>query len=386
MLSIFFVIFGTQMAGIYYHIPFCKRICSYCDFYRTAQLGRMDEVVGAMCREVRERRDYLRGEPIRTRYFGGGTPSLCTTEQLKRLLDTTAEVMDCSTVEETTLEANPDDLNARYLKSLREIGIDRLSIGVQSFDDDCLRLMNRRHTAEEAEEAVRRAQEAGFENLTIDLIFGVPNFGGEVLEHSIDRALALGVQHISAYLLTIEPRTRFGVLRDRGALREVSDAVCEEEFALTHKRLTEAGFEHYEVSNFALKGYRARHNSRYWDSTPYLGIGAAAHSYDGSTRQWNAASVERYLAGEAPEREVLTTADRINEYLMTRLRTAEGFAWSDFEQRFGAASRQLIESAAAAEISSGGLSAQENGVRISPKKMLVSDRIIAALFVDEEAI
>lgn len=371
------------MAGIYYHIPFCKRICSYCDFYRTAALGRMEEVVEAMCREVRDRADYLGGTPIHTRYFGGGTPSLCSPEQLARLLDTTSELMDCSAVEETTLEANPDDLNEHYLKALRKIGIDRLSIGIQSFDDGCLRLMNRRHTADEAEAAVKRAQDAGFENLTIDLIFGVPNYGGNSLERSIDRALALNVQHISAYLLTVEPRTRFGVMRDRGELQEVSDAVCEEEFALIHNRLTEAGMEHYELSNFARKGYRARHNSHYWDATPYLGIGPAAHSFDGRTRQWNAASVERYLAGEAPEREELTSTDRINEYLMTRLRTIEGFAWSDFEARFGAEVCRQIASDVARETAAGELVERDGRVSIPPQRMLVSDRIIASLFVED---
>lgn len=371
------------MAGIYYHIPFCKRICSYCDFYRTAALGRMEEVVEAMCREVRTRADYLGGAPIRTRYFGGGTPSLCSPEQLARLLDTTSELMDCSAVEETTLEANPDDLNEHYLKALRSIGIDRLSIGVQSFDDGCLRLMNRRHTADEAEAAVKRAQDAGFENLTIDLIFGVPNYGGPSLERSIDRALALNVQHISAYLLTVEPRTRFGVMRDRGELQEVSDAVCEEEFALIHNRLTKAGMEHYELSNFARKGFRARHNSHYWDATPYLGIGPAAHSFDGRTRQWNAASIERYLAGEAPEGEELTTTDRINEYLMTRLRTIEGFAWSDLEARFGAAVCRQIASDVARGTAAGELVERDGRVSIPPQRMLVSDRIIASLFVED---
>ena len=186
------------MAGIYYHIPFCKRICSYCDFYRTAQISRLPQLIEAMCREIEQRRDYLQGEPIRTRYFGGGTPSLCTIEQLKSLLDITARHFDCTELEESTLEANPDDLNPQYLNDLRTIGIDRLSIGIQSFDDGCLRLMNRRHTASQAIRAVKDAQAAGFDNLTIDLIFGVPGYGGAAWERSIDQALDLGVQHISA--------------------------------------------------------------------------------------------------------------------------------------------------------------------------------------------
>ncbi len=370
------------MAGIYYHIPFCKRICSYCDFYRTARIDRLDEVVDAMCREVRARSNYLAGEAIRTRYFGGGTPSLCTAAQLEKLLETTAEVMDCSTVIETTLEANPDDLSEKYLNELRSIGIDRLSIGIQSFDDACLRWMNRRHTAEEAETAVRRAQDAGFENLTIDLIFGVPGFGGDSLNRSIDRALALGVQHLSAYLLTIEPRTRFGVLRDKGELEEVSDEVCEVEFALIHKRLTEAGFEHYEISNFAREGFRARHNSSYWDATPYLGIGPAAHSFDGSSRQWNAASVDRYLAGESPEREVLSRTERINEYLMTRLRTVEGVSMADFALLFGEEERHNLLRRARTEMAVERLNEQDGRLKIPAERMLVADGVIASLFTE----
>lgn len=372
------------MAGIYYHIPFCKRICSYCDFYRTAQRDRLPEVIDAMAREIDARAGYLGGAPIRTRYFGGGTPSLCTVGQLQTLLRRTAERFDCSAVEETTLEANPDDLTADYLAALRRIGIDRLSIGIQSFDDACLRFMNRRHTAAEAEDAVRRARAAGFDNLTVDLIFGVPGFGGASFERSLDRLLALDVPHVSAYLLTVEPRTRFGVLAARGELQEVPDTRCEEEYFRIHERLTAAGYCHYEVSNYAREGFRARHNSRYWDGTPYLGIGPAAHSYDGASRQWNVASVERYLGGEAPERELLTDEDRRLEYLLTRLRTAEGFATADFGARFGAVRRERLLEAARPELAAGRLELCEGRLRIPPRRMLVSDAVIAALAGGEE--
>ena len=222
------------MAGIYFHIPFCKRICSYCDFYRTAQLKELPKVVDRMCAEVTERADYLKDKKLNTIYFGGGTPSLLSPEQLAQLFEITRAHFDCSEVEEATLEANPDDLTTQHLNSLLKLGINRLSIGVQSFDNDCLKLMNRRHTAEEAAAAIKRAQEAGFENLTIDLIFGVPGFGGEKLAHTIDTALSLGLQHISAYLLTIEERTRFGRMVEKGELKEVSDEVAEAEYLLMH--------------------------------------------------------------------------------------------------------------------------------------------------------
>lgn len=370
------------MAGIYYHIPFCKRICSYCDFYRTTRTEQLPALVEAMCREIAAERNFMQGEPIRTRYFGGGTPSLCTIGQLKLLLDTTAQHFDCTEVEETTLEANPDDLNPAYLNALREIGIDRLSIGIQSFDDDCLRLMNRRHTAEQAIRVVKEAQAAGFDNLTIDLIFGVPNFGREVLQRNIETALSLGVQHISAYLLSIEPRTRFGVMAAKGELHETPDTQCEEEFMLLHEQLTHAGFDHYEISNFALPGRRARHNANYWQGVPYLGVGPAAHGFDGHTRRWNVASVERYLAGESAEEEVLTPTDRINEYIMTRLRTAEGFSRLDFGHRFGTEALQHLEEDARQEIARGRLILHDERLCIPPEKMLVSDSIIASLFAE----
>lgn len=368
------------MAGIYFHIPFCKQICSYCDFYRTAALKELPAVVEKMCEETKERVNYLTDKQIRTIYFGGGTPSLLDPQQLKKLLDTTRCLFDCSQVEETTLEANPDDLTEEYLQAVRSLGINRLSIGIQSFNDDCLKLMNRRHTASEAIAAVKRAQQAGFDNITIDLIFGVPGYGGEVLEHSIDQALALGVQHISAYLLTIEERTRFGRMAEKGELKEISDTTAEEEFLLIHKRLTDVGMEHYEVSNYALTGYRARHNSHYWDGTPYLGIGPAAHSFDGHSRQWNPASVVRYLQGEAPEREILGSEEQREEFLMTHLRTADGFSIDEFSRLFGQnATEKLLQ--ALEKFRNEGLVICSNGdIRIPPEKFLLSDHIIGSLF------
>lgn len=225
------------MAGLYFHIPFCKRICAYCDFYKSARLEQMDGVTAAMHRELDERQDYLRGEAVTTRYFGGGTPSLYAPAALKGLLDHAAQLFDCSSAAETTLEANPDDLTGDYLAGLREAGIDRLSIGIQSFDDDCLKLMNRRHTAAQAIGAVRAAQRAGFGNITADLIFGIPGFGGDSLKRSLDGVLSLGVQHISAYHLTVEPDTAFGRRAARGEFRAVDEEVSEEEFLTCTRRL-----------------------------------------------------------------------------------------------------------------------------------------------------
>jgi len=337
-------------------------------------------VVDRMCAEVTERADYLKDKKLNTIYFGGGTPSLLSPEQLAQLFEITRAHFDCSEVEEATLEANPDDLTTQHLNSLLKLGINRLSIGVQSFDNDCLKLMNRRHTAEEAAAAIKRAQEAGFENLTIDLIFGVPGFGGEKLAHTIDTALSLGLQHISAYLLTIEERTRFGRMVEKGELKEVSDEVAEAEYLLMHNRLTASGMEHYEVSNYALPHYRARHNSHYWDSTPYLGIGPAAHSYDGASRQWNVSSVQRYLAGEEPKREQLTDEELYEEYLMTRLRTAEGFSAEEFQMRFGEERLHTLRLNAEPMIREGLLEHLDGHFRIPAERLLLSDRVIGSLF------
>ena len=368
------------MAGLYFHIPFCKRVCAYCDFYKSADLRRMDDLLAAMHRELDERRGYPGGEAVTTRYFGGGTPSLCTPEAIRGLLDHAARLFDCSGAEETTLEANPDDLTAEYLDGLLEAGIDRLSIGVQSFDDDCLKLMNRRHTAAQAAEAVRAAQRAGFGNLTVDLIFGVPGFGGDTLRRSLDAALSLGVQHISAYHLTVEPDTAFGRRAARGEFRAVDEQISETEFLTVHHTLTEAGFEHYEVSNFALPGFRARHNAAYWHGAKYLGIGPAAHSFDGEERHWNVGSVERYIAGDPAERELLTNRDRFNEYVMTALRTAEGIDTREVAARFGTKRLERMREEAAPYLQSGALRDAGGRLAVPPERFLISDAVSEALF------
>lgn len=368
------------MAGIYFHIPFCKRICAYCDFYKSAELGRMDELLEAMHRELDARSGYLTDRSIRTLYFGGGTPSLCTPEALQALLDHTARLWDCSQTEEITLEANPDDLSEEYLSRLRRTQINRLSIGIQSLDEACLKLMNRRHSASQAVEAVCAAQRAGFENITVDVIFGVPGFGGDSLRKTLDGILSLGVQHISAYHLTIEPATAFGRRAEKGTFTPVDETVSEAAFTQVHDTLTKAGFEHYEVSNFALPGFRARHNASYWHADQYLGIGAAAHSFDGQHRNWNVSSVNGYIDGQQPEGETLSERDRYNEYVMTSLRTAEGIDLQAVGERFGAQRLEKLLAQAVSLIQSGLLQATGWRLAIPPERFLVSDMVIEAFF------
>lgn len=368
------------MAGIYFHIPFCKRFCAYCDFYKSARLELLPPLIEAMHRELDERLAELDGEPLRTLYFGGGTPSLCPPEALQRLIDRVVERRPDASFDEVTVEANPDDLTPEYLARLSDTRVDRLSIGIQSFDDDCLRMMNRRHTARQAAEALREARRQGFRNLTADLIFGIPGFGSESLLRSLAQLLEAGVEHVSAYLLTIEPDTAFGRRASRGELRAVDEEQSEREFLLVHDTLTRAGYEHYEVSNYALPGFRARHNSAYWSGVPYLGIGPAAHSFDGQTRRWNPSSVTDYLAGGKGGGERLTERDRYNEYVMTALRTAEGINLDRLAARFGPQRRENALRTAERFVEAGELVIRGKNVAVPPERFLVSDAVIEAFF------
>ena len=368
------------MSGLYFHIPFCRRVCGYCDFARTADMRRRDEVVGAMHRELRRRRDFLHNINIGTVYFGGGTPSVLPPAELQRMIDTAAECFDLSAVGECTAEANPDDLTAQYISELRRTSVDRLSIGIQSFDDGCLQMMNRRHTAAEAIEAVKRAQDAGFENISVDLIFGVDGYGGEVLRRNIEMVVGLGVQHVSAYHLTVEPGTAFARRVADGRMRIVDEEVSEAEYMALHEALVAAGFEHYEVSNYALPGRRSQHNSSYWSGAEYIGIGPGAHSFDGERRCWNAATVGEYLAGGGGGEERLTGRDRRNEMIMTSLRTAEGLDMQLFAERFGREAVMKTFDRSKSFLLAGSLVSENGRLRIPPKKFLLSDSVIESLF------
>ncbi len=373
------------MAGIYLHIPFCKRLCAYCDFYKSARIDLLDAVVERMHSELEQRSGYLHDRNIETIYFGGGTPSLCRPEQLGGLIGHIRKLFGGPAPAEVTAEANPDDLTPALLEGLRREGIDRLSIGIQSFDDAELKFMNRRHDAAEAVRVVKQAREAGFENLTLDLIFGVPGFGTEVLRRSLDKLLELNPEHVSAYHLTIEPDTAFGRRARRGELREVEEETSEAEYALVHETLTKAGYEHYEVSNYARKGWRARHNSAYWSGREYLGIGPSAHSFDGASRRWSTDTAESYAAGGPLNflEERLSERDKRNEYIMTRLRCAEGFLIEEFSALFGtAAAERLMREA---ERLCGSVLLKEEGRLLIPaSRFLLSDTVIGTLFEPEE--
>ncbi len=371
----------AAVPGLYIHIPFCRRACGYCDFFKSISLAKRPQVLEALRREMDFRAERETVRRLDTVYFGGGTPSTLAADELGLLLGTAKKLWDCSGVTETTLEANPDDLAPDYLHALRETGFDRLSMGIQSLSDRELRLMNRRHDAAGALRAFRDARRAGFGNISIDLIYGLPGSDAESWGETLRRAAGLGAEHISAYHLTIEPGTAFG---RRADISPVPEAESERQYDLLRGILADAGYEHYEISNFALPGFRSRHNSSYWADEPYIGVGPSAHSYDGRTRSWAPASLERYVAEAGTpglyESETLTPAMRRNEYVMVRLRTAEGIVEEDFARRFGA--RELLRLLSDAErFLQGGLLTRTAGrLAVPPEKYLVGDGIVSALF------
>lgn len=367
----------TTTSSLYVHIPFCKRRCGYCDFYKETALGRKSEVVEAICKEIVSRAPMLEGTVLKTIYFGGGTPSVCTLDELGQIVATARGVFDCSEVEEMTIEVNPDDLSDDYLQGLRGVGFNRLSIGIQSFDDADLKFMFRRHDSAGAVRAIEMARRAGFDNISIDLIYGLPNSTEQTWRANVERAVELGVEHISAYHLSIEVGTAFDKLGVKTAPEEVSDS----EYNTLCEVLAEAGYDHYEISNFSLPGRRSQHNSAYWRGTPYLGVGPSAHSYDGvAERSWNVADIDQYVAGIEPEVEHLTIDERYEEYVMVRLRTREGLRVSEVEQKFGGEYVQKLLELSDPFVYGGWLVSDGDQIRCAEEQWLTSDMVIASLF------
>ena len=369
------------MATLYFHIPFCRRICTYCDFYKVGAIELIPRVIDNMHRELEDRVDYLSQKHVTSIYFGGGTPSLLDPQQIEGLISHARRLFDCSAVGEITLEANPDDLNEEYIEGLRHTSINRISLGVQSFDDRVLSFMNRRHTANDAKECVKRLRRAGYDNISIDIIFGVGGFGDEWLEESIREALSLDVEHISAYHLTVEEHTRLGIMVRRGEYVPVSEEQSERDYRLVEQMLCAAGYEHYEVSNYAKQGCRAKHNSAYWQGVEYLGIGAGAHSFSGDDRRWCISTAKEYAQGDISfESETLTTKDHLNEYVMTSLRTAEGIDIEYIKSRYGEIESLRILKLADGWLSRGALCREMNRLYIPTKEFMLSDAIIESLF------
>jgi len=372
------------MAGLYIHIPFCIRRCLYCDFYSGTEMSQKAAYVAAACKELELRRDYLNGEPLETIYFGGGTPSQLSAEDFLYLFYVIEANYDLRFCREITLEANPDDMTKEYIGSLRNLPFNRISMGVQSFQSEDLKFLNRRHGREQALDAVFRCRKNQFHNLSVDLIYGLPGQTLKEWEGSLDEAIALDVPHVSAYHLTYEKGTALYRLKESGQVLPVDEELSEAFFSLLIDKLTDAGYEHYEISNFAKPGYHSVHNSSYWNGTKYLGIGPSAHSFDGNSRQWNVASLNDYLAGMTSgvpdiEVETLDADTKYNEYIITRLRTMWGIKLSVIADLFGEEKSLFCYEQATPYLKAGLLIQKKDNIRLSRQGIFISDRIMSDL-------
>lgn len=372
------------MAGIYIHIPFCKTRCSYCDFHKETKLAEMPQLVDGIINELILRKDYLEDVPLKTIYFGGGTPSVIGIELLQKILATIFYHFTVREDAEITIEANPDDLDETYARGLESTRVNRLSMGVQSFSNDDLKLLNRRHDALQAEDAVQLALSHGISNISIDLIYGLPSQTLEQWHHNLEKALSLPVTHLSCYHLIYEKGTPLFSWRENRKVIPVSEDVSLDMFKYLIKRAEEAGFEHYEVSNFAKNGCRSQHNSAYWQGESYLGIGPSAHSYNGKERSWNISDNARYMHALRDkhlifEKEVLDLPTRYNDYVVTALRTKEGIDLEKVESLFGADLRSYCLKFAAPYLKTEKLMLEGACLSLSREGIFVSDGIMSEL-------
>ena len=376
------------MAALYIHIPFCKQRCRYCAFYSTTLHSLQEAYVSALCKELAMRTGYA-GNEISTIYFGGGTPSLLTPAQLHQITDTIKKEYRIAPQAEITIECNPDDLTPERLSLLRSTGFNRISMGVQSFDDKLLKMLGRRHTAQSARDAVEAARAAGFHNISIDLMYALPGSTAESWAADLRTAIELRPSHISAYNLTYEENTPLQHDLQRGVIEELSEEENLEQFNALVEELGKAGYRHYEISNFALPGCESRHNSSYWNDTPYTGCGAAAHSYNGTSREWNVADIKEYIEGIESgcrnfETEHLTPAERYNDTVLTRLRTAAGISPAAVKEEFGDTLYNYMIKGVRKEVSAGNLQQLSDGCfALTKKGIFVSDAVIRELIFVE---
>lgn len=372
------------MAGIYLHIPFCKSRCIYCGFFSTTSLQKRHDYVDAVVEELRQRRSFLANQPIDTIYFGGGTPSQLPSDELERMLDAIYHLYNVREGAEVTLEGNPDDLTPSFLQRIRQMGVNRLSMGVQSFDDARLRFLHRRHTAAQAIQAVRDVQAAGFTNLSIDLMFGFPGQTLDQWKQDVQTALSLQVQHLSAYSLMYEEGTVLERMLSAGEITEVDEEVSLQMYEYLMDALEAAGYEHYELSNFALPGRQSRHNSSYWHGIPYLGVGAGAHSYDGHDRFYHLDALEPYMADVLSlEVEHLSDHERYDEFVFTALRTSEGLSLSALEKQFGIAAKEYCLQNAQRHLKAGLLSHTGDILCLTRHGLFISNEVMSDLMWDE---
>ncbi|GAB3977039.1 radical SAM family heme chaperone HemW [Spirosoma terrae] len=376
---------------LYLHIPFCKQACHYCDFHFSTNLSQKSALVDAICTEIALQKDYLPTKTLETIYLGGGTPSLLTASELGQLFETIHRYFSVASTAEITLEANPDDLTVDKLDQLR-LFVNRLSIGIQTFDDETLRWMNRAHSAVEAERCIQLARDAGFETMSVDLIYGIPDQKeqrrqGGIWQTDLQKMLSLDVAHLSAYALTIEPDTAFGRWQQKGKLAALDENLAAEQFEELTKALAGAGYEHYEISNFAKPGQYARHNTAYWQRKAYLGVGPSAHSYNGVSRQYTVANNAQYISairrGEVPATlEMLSVSDQVNDYLLTGLRTKWGCSLRELSVLLSADFAKTQANDLQAMYEAGWLMQDGDYLRLTEAGKLFADRVAASLFVD----
>ena len=372
------------MSGIYIHIPFCKQACHYCDFHFSTSLKKKDELIDALIHEIELRKSEFESTTVETIYFGGGTPSLLTSEEIKRIIDSVYNNYNVSEDPEITLEANPDDLSNERIIELSKSPVNRLSIGIQSFHEKDLKLMNRAHNTQEAIQCLEEATKY-FNNISLDLIYGIPNTTNIEWEENIDIALGFGVNHISSYALTVEPKTALASFIEKGVIDNVDDALAQEQFHILVDKLESQNFVHYELSNFGKSGFFSRNNSAYWQGKKYIGIGPSAHSFNGKERGWNVRNNTKYIKAiqnnELPiETETLTRTDQYNEYVMTGLRTVWGVSIKKVKTDFGITFETYMMQQAQKHITEDLLYIEDNKLKVTKKGKFLSDGIASDLF------
>lgn len=368
---------------LYLHIPFCQSRCIYCDFFSTTRgAAEKEAFVDALCEEIRERKEYLAENTLKTIYFGGGTPSRLNFRQLCRIMECIREQFEILPDAELTFEANPDDVTVEFAAQLRSLGFNRVSLGVQTFDGLLLRKLNRRHTAEEARNAVKILTESGIVNISIDLIYGLPGQTLRMFKRDLEDAFSLPVKHLSAYSLMVEEGTPLSRMVAGGQVLPADEELCLQEYELLMDKAREKGFEHYEISNFALPGFYSRHNSAYWNAIPYLGCGPGAHSYNGQSRWRNLPNLDAYLKspGKPPhEVETLSKDEMFDELVFTSLRTSKGLKLSEVREKYGEKCLEEMLAAASCHISGGRLSLNAGFLRLTRKGLFVSDDVMSDL-------
>jgi oxygen-independent coproporphyrinogen-3 oxidase len=373
------------MSGIYIHIPFCKQACHYCDFHFSTSMKKKDEMVLALAKEIQMRKKEFENEIIETIYFGGGTPSVLTTPEIQFLIDAVYENYGVAENPEITLEANPDDLSKERIRELSKSPINRLSIGIQSFFEDDLMMMNRAHNSAEARKCLEEATKY-FDNISLDLIYGIPGMSNEKWKQNIETALSFGIPHISSYALTVEPKTALNKLIQTGKIDKPKDEVAEAHFKILVETLESNDFIHYELSNFGKENYFSKNNSAYWLGKKYLGIGPSAHSYDGISRSWNVSNNSIYLKSleenKLPnETEILSKTDRYNEYVMTGLRTIWGVSLDRIEKEFGNSYLDYLQKQSQKFLNDDLLFIDDNILKPTQKGKFLTDGIASDLFL-----